>query len=527
MGQLSEWAPPAEEEVFFKNLIRILDEVYPDNWRDWVVNTPTYTDLFGEAISSDLECRLRFAVPTVRLARAHSQENSLSERRYRKIKRILLSWPIGRALIHTPLSIMVKVHPIHPGNKFPDAVNAIKGELIPRHEASKLLRGDSVHGEESTSSSTRASKRSHSPDPPPASKEPRMSEFMAQQNFLLEKLCQLVQTTNENVNTMLNKGGLTGTSVYSQCSSSPAPPQSYNEERQTLFEDESVEDNWRPPTLVNEQLDNVEEDDLNTEPLEDFAPGTKETEGKITKADETLVKQGCDCQRFNSESWQNIRYAEVQKTFQATPAFTSLKVNGNLATVTPTWQLVSVLEKMDLCLAAITHGLLQQRQTFQDIYKSAPASVKSHISKYFLAPESTFRKTSDSLLQYVCGRRAEVIQQRRGIYKSHNKTLNEMLHVIPPSETHLFAEPQLSEFVKEQGGVSKLFPSKRRTVLASTLTNRSAQRDRRMPPASTTENRDRPQSSYNQRNSTNRRPDRPRFQTKRPPPTKQNKNKKW
>jgi hypothetical protein len=236
-----------------------------------------------------------------------------------------------------------------------------------------------------------------------------------------------------------------------------------------------------------------------------------------------LVKQGRECQRFNSESWQNIRYAEVQKTFQATPTFTSLKVNGNLATVTPSWQLVFVLEKMDLCLAATTHGLLQQRQTFQNIYKNAPAAVKSHISKYFLASESTFRKTSDSLLQYVCGRRAEVIQHRRGIYKTHNKTLNDLLHGIPPSETHLFAEPQLSEFVKEQGGVYKLFPSKRRTVPPSTP--RVTPRERRMP-FSNSDNRDRPQPTYNHRGSTTRRMERPRLQTKRAP-TKQNKNKKW
>lgn len=83
--------------------------------------------------------------------------------------------------------------------------------------------------------------------------------------------------------------------------------------------------------------------------------------------------------------------------------------------MTPAWQLVSVLEKMDMCLGAITHGLLQQRQTFQDIYENAPASVKAYISKKFLDSDSTFRKTSDSLLQYTCGKRAEAIQQRRGI----------------------------------------------------------------------------------------------------------------
>lgn len=36
-------------------------------------------------------------------------------------------------------------------------------------------------------------------------------------------------------------------------------------------------------------------------------------------------------------------------------------------------------------LGAITHGLLQQRQAFQNIYQRANVDVKGHISKNFLA----------------------------------------------------------------------------------------------------------------------------------------------
>lgn len=203
------------------------------------------------------------------------------------------------------------------------------------------------------------------------------------------------------------------------------------------------EDSWYAPPLITEPQQNEDLDgqDVDKEPLQDFNPGTKETEAKVTKADDVLVKQGVDCQRFNSENWQHIRYSEVQKQFQASPAFTALKVNSNLATVTPSWQLVSVLEKMDLCLGAVTHGLLQQRRTFQLIYEDAPAPVKAHISKKFLDSQSEFRKCSDSLLQYACGKRAEVIQQRRALYKPQNKILSDLLHAIPPSETCLFAEP--------------------------------------------------------------------------------------
>lgn len=47
---------------------------------------------------------------------------------------------------------------------------------------------------------------------------------------------------------------------------------------------------------------------------------------------------------------------------------------------------------------------------------------------------------------------AEALEQRRAPYKPQSKTR--------PSTTHLFAEPQLTEFIKKQGGVSKVFPGK-------------------------------------------------------------------
>lgn len=527
LGMLTEWRPPAKEERFFNNIVNLLDEVYPDQWRAWVVNTTTYKDLFGETISSDTECRLRFAIPTVRLAKAHSPENTLSERRYKKIKRILLTWPLGRALIYTPLAIMAKIHPVQAYNQFPEAINMIKAELLSRHEASEILKAEGNNTEiASTPSSSRASKRSHSPDAPAtAAKESKMSDFMEKQNLILEKLCMLAQTTNENVRLMINRDDQAHSSCSAQGPLSPSMHSNYSEDE----EPSAPEDSWNAPPIITDPLGcaNADELEIAEEPLQDFTPGTKETEAKVTKADETYVKQGIDCQRFNSESWQNIRYAEVQKMFQASPAFTALKVNSNLATVTPPWQLVSVLEKIDLCLGAITHGLLQQRRAFQDIYQDAPTSVKAYISKKFLDSDSSFRKVSDSLLQYTCGKRSEVIQQRRAIYKPQNKIINELLHSIPPSESHLFAEPQLSDLIKEQGGIFKFFPGKfRKITTASASTTRPTFRERRTLPGTTTQIRERSQQNYQGKNSANRKPERPRFQTKRAP-IKQNRNKRF
>lgn len=245
--------------------------------------------------------------------------------------------------------------------------------------------------------------------------------------------------------------------------------------------DTDIESNdWTAPSIIHENTDTPiskavllqpqpvvphepPEANLEYAHYNSFEADITETEAKVGTAIPMLAKKGEHCQRLGSDGWQNIRYADVQKQFQATPVFTSLKTNSSLAMVTPPWQSVTILEKMDLCLGAISYGLLQQRKHFTDIYDSASPEVKDFISKEFLAKESAFKKTSDALLQYTCGKRSEVIQQRRGIYKPNNKTLSELLHAIPPSTTSLFSEPQLSELIKEQGGVMKFFPGRFRS----------------------------------------------------------------
>ncbi|KAJ2937121.1 hypothetical protein O0L34_g19445 [Tuta absoluta] len=372
----------------------------------------------------------------------------------------------------------------------------------------------------SPGNSSAATKRPHSPEPNEGTKEPKLSDFIALQHSMFEKLCQMVRISNENMNSLLLNANKGPPHIINQCSPSP---QHLHSTKQLECESDIEANDWSASPIANEI---VSEEEVDEEDLVNFSPETKEFEAKIAKADDIFVKQGVTCQRFNSEGWQNIQYAEVQKLFQASPAFTSLKVNGNLATVTPSWNMVTLLEKMDMCLGAITHGLLKQRETFQNVYQKAPPNVKSYISKEILSPDAPFRKISDSLLQYTCGKRAETIQQRRGIYKPANKTLNELLHAIPPSEHHLFAEPQLSELVKEQGGVTKLFPRKFRKstpTVSTTNVNRDRDAIKRPPMATNFETKYRPN---NYRNSTTRKPERTRFTSKRSS-LKHNKNKKY
>lgn len=194
----------------------------------------------------------------------------------------------------------------------------------------------------------------------------------------------------------------------------------------------------------------------------DFEPITTEKEAKLSKADPLLLKQGIECQRFGTSGWENIRYCEVQKQFQASPAFCALKTNNVLAHVTPTWSSISILEKFDHTLGAITNGLLQQRNIFKEVRNKLPEDIRQKVGKDFMAADSKFRKNSDELFQYVCGRRSEVLKMRRSTYKPKNKVLASLLDDIPPTEHHLFDDAKLTQAIKEQGGVYKFFPFKHR-----------------------------------------------------------------
>ncbi|KAI8427650.1 hypothetical protein MSG28_002121 [Choristoneura fumiferana] len=182
----------------------------------------------------------------------------------------------------------------------------------------------------------------------------------------------------------------------------------------------------------------------------DFMPKTTEQEPKIRKADPKALKYGIECQRLGQSGWANLRYGETGKLFQATPAFCALKTNTVLAGVAPKWKFAETLESFDGTLGAITNGLIQQRLIFEEILASLPKDVRKKVKKEYLGPESKFKKNSTDLLQYVCGKRTEVIRLRRKVFTPRNKVIKQIIHEIPPSETHLFEEKMLTDVVKEQ-----------------------------------------------------------------------------
>lgn len=149
------------------------------------------------------------------------------------------------------------------------------------------------------------------------------------------------------------------------------------------------------------------------EDLFDFSPCV--TESKFLHAPADLLEQAISCQRFVKQSWANLQHNEVSKKFQATPAFTSSSVSPQLAGKTPNWVPYEQVVKFDQTLGAVTYRLLVHwRQLKEALFKIA-IEVKSKvlneaIARHITSVETDFKKSNVDILQYVCGRRAELIE---------------------------------------------------------------------------------------------------------------------
>ncbi|VEN60731.1 unnamed protein product [Callosobruchus maculatus] len=182
----------------------------------------------------------------------------------------------------------------------------------------------------------------------------------------------------------------------------------------------------------------------------DLTPRTLEQEPLIPPAREAIAAQGIECQRFGQPTFNRIRYAEVQKKLHAAPVFSALQVNQQIKHLVPS-PASDTLAKSDMSLGLICHGLLLQRESLskslREIGAKFPEAV-ADIQRLIIDSNSEFRSVSDDLLQYTCGRRAEVIELRRKAFKPRSDYMASLLHAIPPSPSHLFEEQALAELFR-------------------------------------------------------------------------------
>lgn len=455
---LDESGETQQDEVILERVKLLAQEFLPKGWTQWEVINASKEEVFGDKPEPSVLNKLMFALPTVGLVRAFDPEaDHLSEKGYREMRCKLLEWAFTRALILGPPSIANRIRGSAARTElFKQSVEVLRPLLHTRCEADKILSGNLSESEKSNrkrrscslvSDCRQTQKRRRISPAPSTSQDSRFECLEKKMDSMFSLLLKKIDSHRQ------------------QLSGSESDKENYNSDSEHHSGSESSGGcSWNAPKI--DSFSNAPEVWLPNE-LE-FRPRIKELDPLIPEPTESIKKEGIECQRLGSESWNRIRYKEVEKRLQAAPVFSALKTNielGSLKNQAP------FLVKQEGMLGTISHGLLLQRKALadglNDILKKCPDA--SEELRKLLADDSQFKVLSDDLLQFVCAHRAEAIEARRRAYKSKNESLGAALQSIPPSPTHLFDEKRLGTFLRDNGGLAQIFP---------TVNNRFSERKR-------------------------------------------------
>lgn len=169
-------------------------------------------------------------------------------------------------------------------------------------------------------------------------------------------------------------------------------------------------------------------------------------------------------QHFETEDWDNVRYAEVQKQYCSSPGFNYLETNDELKPYDKT----NALALIERGFASITQAIIKHNEAAQAGFKTlidwagatsdlSPNTLKVKINDVFV--KGSFHKTSSDILQLACGHRAEIIQQRRDtlLRAIKDSYVKSSLRKIPPSCESLFKKEIFSSGIEKAGGAAKVF----------------------------------------------------------------------
>uniref|UniRef100_A0A8D8X2Z0 Uncharacterized protein n=1 Tax=Cacopsylla melanoneura TaxID=428564 RepID=A0A8D8X2Z0_9HEMI len=157
--------------------------------------------------------------------------------------------------------------------------------------------------------------------------------------------------------------------------------------------------------------------------------------------------RGCEslrqsCPRFGSAGWSKIPFLEAQKEIHAGGVFSRLKVNPEID-CRPSAE-AELLANMDGTFGVLSHGLLLQRKFLADSINEVilkHPSAAADLRKTLSSADSPFRKTSDSLLQFVCGKRSDIILKRRKGHETATRGSPRFFKEIPPAGICLSPKP--------------------------------------------------------------------------------------
>ncbi|CAH0562921.1 unnamed protein product [Brassicogethes aeneus] len=399
MEELVELEPSdAADKAIFSRIVKLANKRLPEGWKQWKVFSFNRESLLGKDYDPHVLNKIRFALPTVEMVQAFNPEAThVSEKGYREMKLSMLKWPFCIGLIISPSSLASCVRGSTAQNELVVAAVSNLKHLMDGDNLSLNTRG-------SRSKDRSQSRVSEVSDRGRIDKLEKSTEEL---KHMFQSFMEAFNNHSERATPDTEIDRLDASSIHDQSDGS-----------------EEVYNSKDLPPLLDLELEEEVEDDL---PV-DFAPQTREQEPSIPPAKPHIKSQGIDCLRLGKTFFNRVRYADVQKKLQASPVFCAL--NNQLLPRVSNNASFDQLSKTDLTLGTILHGLLMQRDSFAEAMKKLVGkhpSIKRDVQELLVGPESQFRQNSDDVLQYVSGRRSEVIDQRRKFFFQKNSQMNFLL----------------------------------------------------------------------------------------------------
>lgn len=369
---------------------------------------------------------------------------------------------------------------------------AVTGERVADNKAKKKRKRRTLSSSSDSSSASSASSSSSSSSSGPRRKRKR-NKRARYHNRKINKLCDEIKSLKNHV------------------AMGHFMPQQYTDNNTDTI-DINVSQADRE-SLGAESQDNQQS---NREAELNVSVATVTKEPTVARASAEMLNKLSELQRFDSDDWSNVRYAEVQKSYLHTPGFTCLEANDEVKR----YDLSKSTCNTEKAFAGITYALLNQQDVLQNEMRGflqwasqtndlSYDDIYSKISGIFSG--DAYGKASSETFQLVCGHRAEMVQHRReailaSVKDPHYKNA---LRKVPPTCANLFNAEKFSSALDKAGGVNKIFwpKDKDRTMTSA------PQNDPRPPSQSFATNSRQPTKqaqayphSYAQRNKSNSRP---------------------
>ncbi|KAI5706161.1 hypothetical protein M8J75_005411 [Diaphorina citri] len=420
-----------EDGPILKSCKGVIARHLPKDWRTWKIKV----EGLNLPIRDALRNKIRFAIPSLELFKAVlPKEDQISEKSYRKVYAALLECPLGRALICSPSEVVNAIQEDVEG--FLNKVEPIKDLLLSRSELNNSLRSLIR-----TECSPEPESPLFSPHPSPRLSQAHhhRSRDLPQRVGALEGRLDSIQETLAKISNSLDRRSTSRRSPSYDSWEASGEDARGEESDCSEF---SAQEQPLEEAVIGRQLWNSAPSDPTLDSFLD--PSTAVKEPELADPDPDLARQAIHCQRLGQPGWCGVRYAEAEKRLKRGGVFQPLVTNNMFASQMPD----ASLRRQERLLGTLTYGLLSQRKAFGEaqsaLLKRFP-EAKQYFNTVFME-DNGFRSITDDLLQLVCGKRAEVIADRRKLVEAGDQVSTRSLQEIPPSASHLFDEERTSKW---------------------------------------------------------------------------------